>query len=249
MKKLTTFLAALLLVCGLLSGCGSSKILSLTDEEFDRISNYAALLLLKYDMNYKNPLLEEEKKTEAEKEDERLEDDPEKTPEEKEEANSDDGVTSSAIAAETEPEPPQSDPERSLNEIFGLHNVDISYTGCSFAKSFPENAQKGYSVQAGNGRKLLLLKLQLKNNGSEPVAVDILDGYPSFRINCNGEEVVAKMTIILEDFSTTSETIPAGASIEKVLVGEVPESFNEQIETLSLTTRFKDNMSMTTLVP
>lgn len=248
MKKLTTFLAALLLVCGLLSGCGSSKILSLTDEEFDRISNYAALLLLKYDMNYKNPLLEEAKKTEEEKEEERLEDDPEKTPEEKEEANSDE-VTPSAITAESEPELPQPDPERGLNEIFGLHNVDISYTGCSFAKSFPENAQKGYSVQAGEGRKLLLLKMQLKNNGAEPVAVNILDGFPSFRINFNGEEVVAKMTIILEDFSTTSETIPAGASIEKVLVGEVPESFNEQIETLSLTTRFNGDTSITTLVP
>lgn len=237
MKKILGILSVLL-AAAMLVGCGVTK--ELNEEEEARISEYAATLLLKYDANYKNLLWETE-------EEEAVEAVPSK--EEKEESEKkDETVSGSAVAAEnTEKE--AEEVSQGIAEIFGLSGVEVQYSGYEFVKSFPANAEQGYSIQAGDGKKLLIIKLQVRNQTSEAVAVDILSGMPSFRIHFNEEEIVAKMTITLEDFSTMIESVPAGAAVEKVLVGEVPESFSEQMEKLSLTTRFNGTTSVTTFAP
>lgn len=227
----------MLLAAGMLTGCFMKD---LTEEEEARISEYAATLLLKYDSNYKNLLWE----TVEEPEEEPV---GEEAPSEEEE-QPDETVSGSAVTAddvETEPE----EVSQGLEEIFGLSGVDIQYGGCEFVKRFPAEGAQGYSIQAGDGKKLLIVKLQIKNNSSAPVMVDILSGMPSFRICFNEEEVVAQMTIIPEDFSTMEGEIPAGATADRVLIGEVSESFSEQVEKLSIMTRFNGTTSMTSLVP
>lgn len=226
----------MLLAAGMLTGC---FMRDLTEEEEARISEYAATLLLKYDANYKNLLWE----TVEEPEEEPIE---EEVPTEEEEQQ-DETVSGSAVAADTVETEPEEVSQR-LAEIFGLSGVDIQYAGCEFVKSFPAEEAQGYSIQAGDGKKLLIVKLQIKNNSSEPVMVDILSGMPSFRIRFNEEEVVAQMTIIPEDFSTMEENIPAGATAEKVLIGEVSEGFSEQAEKISILTRFNGTTSVTSLV-
>lgn len=238
MKKILG-LIAVLLSAGMLMGCIGVK--ELTDEEEARISEYAATLLLKYDANYKNLLWEDEKK---EKEEEETEEPPVKEEDKKPEET----VSGPAITGEN----PAADPvieNKSLAEAFGLSGMDIQYSGCEFEKNFPREGKHGYMIQAEEGKKLLVLKFQLKNNTSAAIPVDILSGVPSFRIRFNEEEVIAKMTIVLEDLSTMIEDVPAGATVEKVLVGEVPEEFAEQINKLSITTKFNGNTSETTLVP
>ena len=237
MKKILGFLTVLL-TAGMLTGC---LMKDLTEEEEAQISEYAATLLLKYDANYKNLLWEtiEEEPEEEEPEEE--------LPVEEEEEQPDEMVSGSAVAADASEAEPE-EVSQGLAEIFGLSGIDVQYSGCEFVNSFPAEGEQGYSVQAGNGKKLLIVKLQIKNNTSEAATVDILSGMPSFRIRFNEEEVVAQMTIIPEDFSTMEEEIPAGAAVERVLVGEVPESFSEQIETLSIMTRFKETTSVTSLV-
>ena len=236
MKKILG-LVIVLLTAGMLTGC---LMKDLTEEEEAQISEYAATLLLKYDANYKNLLWETTAEEEPEEE-EPIEELP------SEEEQPDETVSGSAVAADTLGEDPE-EISQGLAEIFCLSGIDIQYTGCEFVKSFPPNGKQGYSIQAGDGKKLLIVKLQIKNTTSEPATVDLLSGMPSFRIRFNEEEVVAKMTIILEDFSTMAEEIPAGAAVEKVLVGEVSENFSEQIEKLSIMTRFNENTSVTSLV-
>lgn len=235
MKKILGFLTVLL-AAGMLSGC---LMKDLTEEEEARISEYAATLLLKYDANYKNLLWEEVAGEEEPIEEEQLPEEEEKQP--------DETVSGSAVAAGVSEEEPE-EVSRGLAEIFGLSGIGIQYSGCEFVKSFPEERTQGYSIQAGNGKKLLIVKLQIKNNTSEPIIVDILSGMPSFRIRFNEEEVVAQMTIIPEDFSTMEEEIPAGASVERVLIGEVSENFSEQTEKLSIMTRFNEITSVTSLM-
>lgn len=235
MKKILGFLTVLL-AAGMLTGC---LVKDLTEEEEARVSEYAATLLLKYDANYKNLLWE----TIAEEEPKE-----EELPAEEEEEQPDEMVSGSAVSADASEEKPE-EVSQGLAEIFGLSGIDVQYSGCEFDKSFPAEGKQGYSVQAGDGKKLLIVKLQIKNNTSEAVTVDILSGMPSFRIRFNEEEVVVQMTIIPEDFSTMAEEIPAGAAVERVLVGEVSESFSEQIEKLSIMTRFNEIISVTSLVP
>ncbi len=236
MKKILGCLTVMLLAV-LLWGCVGVQ--ELTEEESNRISEYASTLLLKYDANYKNMLWEEEKKEEelpAEEE--------EKTekPKKEEEKVSGQAVTSGGTEKEQEK-------EQGLAEIFGLTGVDIQYSGYEFAKSFPAEGKRGYMVQAKEGHKLLIIKLKVKNNMTETASVDILSGEPSFRIHFNEEDVVAQMTIILEDFSTMKEDIPAGAEVEKILVGEVPEDFSEQLSNLSIMTRFQGSTYVTSILP
>ena len=234
MKKILG-LVTVLLAAGMLTGC---LMRNLTEEEEARISEYAATLLLKYDANYKNLLWETVEKEEPEEEE---------LPAAEEEEQADETVSGSAVIAddsETEPE----EVSQRLAEIFGLSGIDIQYSGCEFVKSFPEEGAQGYSIQAGDGKKLLIVKLQIKNNTSEPAIVDILSGMPSFRLRFNEEEVVAQMTLIPEDFSTMEGEIPAGSAAERVLIGEVSESFSEQVEKLSIMTRFNGTTSVTSLV-
>lgn len=238
MKKILGLLTVLLLA-GMLMGCIGVK--ELTEEEEARVSEYAATLLLKYDANYNNLLWETE---EEKKEEEEAEEPPAKEEEEKpEETVSGPAVTGGnpAVGPVIENKP--------LAEVFGLQGIDIQYVGCEFVKSFPEEGKHGYMIQAEEGRKLLIVKLQVKNNTPAAIPVDILSGVPSFRIRFNEEEVIAKMTIILEDLSTMIEDVPAGATVEKVLVGEVPEDFSEQISALSITTRFRETTAETTFIP
>ena len=235
MKKILGFLTVLL-IAGMLTGC---LMKDLTEEEEARISEYAATLLLKYDANYKNLLWEEIAEEEEAAEEE--------LPVEEEKEQENETVSGSAVAAETSEEDSK-EVSQGLAEIFGLSGIDVLYSGCEFVKSFPIEGEQGYSVQAGNGKKLLIVKLQIKNNTSEAATVDILSGMPSFRIRFNEEEVVALMTIIPEDFSTMEEELPAGAAVEKVLIGEVSENFSEQIERLSIMTRFNETTSVTSLV-
>lgn len=235
MKKILGVLMVLLSAL-LFAGCGETK--ELTEEEQARVSGYAASLLLKYDANYKNLLWEEVEEIEE----------PEEMPTEEKAAKKAESVSGSAVTAgETEEEPKEI--SQGLAETFGLSGIEVQYSGCEFVNNFPADAKQGYSVQAGDGKKLLIVKLQLKNTTPEAVNVDILSGMPSFRIHINEEEVIAKMTIILEDFSTMIESVPAGGTVEKVLVGEVPSEFPEQIDSLSLTTRFNGTTSITSFVP
>lgn len=228
MKKILGLLTVLL-SAGMLMGCLGVK--ELTEEEEAQISEYAATLLLKYDANYKNLLWETDEK-EVPVEEEK----PEET------------VSGSAVTGEALEKGPEAK-NQGLAEIFGLSGVDVQYSGYEFVKSFPEEGKRGYMIQAKEGKKLLIVKLQVKNNMQETVSVDILSGEPSFRLHFNEEEIVAEMTIIVEDFSTMVEDIPAGAAMEKVLVGEVAEDFPEQLTSLSITTKFKGMTYKTDLVP
>lgn len=233
MKKILGLLTVLL-SAGMLMGCLGVK--ELTEEEEAQISEYAATLLLKYDANYKNLLWETDEKEEDEEEVPVEEEKPEET------------VSGSAVTGEALEKGPEAK-NQDLAEIFGLSGVDIQYSGCEFVKSFPEEGKHGYMIQAKERKKLLIVKLQVKNNTQETVSVDILSGEPSFRLHFNEEEIVAEMTIIVEDFSTMIEDIPAGAAVEKVLVGEVAEDFPEQLTSLSITTKFKGTTYKTDLVP
>lgn len=236
MKKILGLLTVLL-SAGMLMGCIGVK--ELTEEEEARISEYAATLLLKHNANYKNLLWEEEEKKEEEE--------AEEPPVEEEEEKPEEIVSGPAVSGDNPTVGPVIE-NKPLAEAFGLAGIDIQYSGCEFTKSFPEEG-KHYMTQAKEGKKLLIVKFQIKNNTSAAVPVDILSGVPSFRIRFNEEEVIAKMTIILEDLSTMIEDVPAGATVEKVLVGEVPEEFSEQINSLSITTRFQGTTSETTLLP
>lgn len=236
MKKIIGLLTVLMMA-GMVTGCIEVK--ELTEEEEARISEYAATVLLKYDANYKNLLWEETEEEEPEE----LEAEEKQEEEKQEETVSGQAVVKEESGQEQKPE------NRSFGEIFNIPGIDIQYTGSKFVKNFPEGGNNGYMIQAEEGKKLLVLTLQVTNTTSETISVDLLSDELSFRIHFNEEEIIAKMTILLEDFSTMAEDVPAGASVEKVLIGEVTENFSEELSNLSITTRMHGAIYMTFLVP
>lgn len=242
MKKITILLFSIV-AAGLLAGCGKQK--PLTEEEAFRISEYAADMLLKYDANYKNLLWEEEKTEEpVDTSEVPVKAEKEETTEKKPEAEKQE-VNKPEDKEDAEKQEEETEVKADLATALGLDSISVTYKGVSFVKLFPADAKQGYSIRSGDGKKLLVLSLAVTNTSTEPVEVDVLSGMPSFRIQYNGEEVVSKMTITLEDFSTMMETVPAGATVERVLLGEVADSFEENLNTLSLITRFNDKVFVT----
>jgi hypothetical protein len=72
------------------------------------------------------------------------------------------------------------------------------------------------------------------NNSSEVVDVDNLSRNPSFVATVNGEYTSrSEITILNEDFSTMTETIEPGATVNTVLLFQVPETVTE-VQTLVL---------------
>lgn len=243
MKKRFVLIGGLIMIFMLLTGCG--KNIELTEEESDIISQYAASLLLKYDVNYENALKEQTQKPEIEEPDNTEE---VITPEEEtlteEEQTSEEVENSEGITEEN-------NAKSSLAEVFGMDGIQVTYNGCEFVKSYPNkgNSSSGFRMTAENGRKLAIIKFVITNTSGEIKRCDVLSGIPTFKATINGTSVPARMTILLEDLSTTCEDVEPGASVEKVLICQVDEGMAENIESLELLVTFNKVISTVVLLP
>lgn len=127
-----------------------------------------------------------------------------------------------------------------VNDIagaIGIEGFGISYTGYETADVYPEAGDDtlSFSMQATEGRKLLVLHFDVKNSAPEDRECDILGCNVKFRALINGTtRVNEQMTILLNDLKSYREMIDADSSVDTVLVFEVDSALAEQIGSLSL---------------
>lgn len=119
----------------------------------------------------------------------------------------------------------------------GVEGFEISYTGYEVAEVYPDAGGDvlSFSMQATEGRKLLVVHLDVKNNASEDRECDVLGCNVKFRVIINNSSRVnEQMTILLNDLKSYREMIGAGQSVDTVLVFEVDSELADQISSLSL---------------
>lgn len=229
MKPFIILLAGTLIVS--LNGCGNT-IPSLSEEQEALVVEYASTAVLKHDANYQGKLVdlstlknEEETPVEETMQAPAEEADIPKEPEQMQEPQQD---VFSAEQAEAEI---QADAE----QILGLQDVSLTYSGYEVDEFYPKNGNEIYFVMnATPGNNLLVVKFTLRNLLNEEQDIQIQPGIVRVKIIMNGEEENALTTMLLNDLATYQGTLGPNEETELVVVGEYPVEDLQTIDSLSV---------------
>lgn len=227
------------IVCGALlctmmlsmTACGN-EIPDLTEEESQRVGEYAAVTLLKYDANNRSRLVDPEVviarlEKEAAKDAAKAEQDAAKA----EEAGST-GTTEVTMPTA------QEDITASMEDFFGLpEGVSITYEDYMVADSYPEDgsADEYFALDASDGKKLLVLRFSLTNGTEQEQTIDLLNTNSRYIITVNDSTRANALTTMLpNDMSTYAETLEPGQTQELVLLLEVNEDVADAVQAIAL---------------
>lgn len=229
MRPFIILLAGTLIVS--LSGCGNT-IPALSEEQEALVVEYASTAVLKHDANYQGKLVdlstlknEEETPEEETMQAPAEEADIPKEPEQMQKPQQD---VFSAEQAEAEI---QADAE----QILGLQDVSLTYSGYEVDEFYPKNGNEIYFVMnATPGNNLLVVKFTLRNLLNEEQDIQIQPGTVRVKIIMNGEEENALTTMLLNDLATYQGTLGPNEETELVVVGEYPVEDLQTIDSLSV---------------
>lgn len=229
MRPFIILLAGTLIVS--LSGCGN-MIPTLSEEQEALVVEYASTAVLKHDANYQGKLVDlstlsnEEETPEEETSQEPVEEaDIPKEPEQMQEPQQD------VLSAEQAEAEIQADAE----QILGLQDVSLTYSGYEVDEFYPKNGNEIYFVMnATPGNNLLVVKFTLRNLLNEEQNIQIQPGTVRVKIIMNGEEKNALTTMLLNDLATYQGILGPNEETELVVVGEYPVEDLQVIDSLSV---------------
>lgn len=230
MKKTGTFLCGIMAAV-FLAGC-SSPMPDLTQEESDLISEYAVGILLKYDKNYGNRLVDTSVyEVVVEEPEEEL---PEEEADQTEEDLVDDTeAVDAGQSVETAVSP------TTVHEYYGIDGIEFQYIGHELTQSYPSTGDETdlfFSMDATEGEQLLVLKFSTTNISAEEQNLNMMDKGVRYLVSVNGEPSQrALTTMLLNDMQTYRDIMPAGFNIELVIVVEIPQSISVESIDLTLT--------------
>ena len=152
---------------------------------------------------------------------------------------SDNGVTANAA--------PESDMENkettqiSVAQLLQIEPLTVSYTGYEICDSYPEQGGEDlyFSMEAGTGKKLLVLHVSVTNPGQEQVEFDTMHKQNiKYRVVLNDTDRHQVMLTMLDnDFSAMDIMIDPGETMQTVLLAEVSEEMAQQITSVDLIIR------------
>lgn len=220
------------IVCGALlctmmlsmTACGN-EIPDLTEEESQRVGEYAAVTLLKYDANNRSRLVDPEMviaklEKEAAKEEAKVEE------------------TGNTDTTEVTMPTAQEDITASMEDFFGLpEGVGITYEDYMVADSYPEDGatDEYFALDASAGKKLLVLRFRLTNGTEQEEKIDLLNTNSRYIITVNDSiRANALTTMLPNDMSTYAETLEPGQDQELVLLLEVNEDVAGAVQAIAL---------------
>lgn len=229
MKKKTV--AVMCMMALLLTGC-NSQFPDLSDEEAAAIGEYAAITLLKYDANGRSRLVdlsqvEEEPVLEVAPE-------PEQQPEQV--------VPEQSVEPEIQqPNQPVDNIENemlaeSIESFLELpEGMSVSYIGYDLCRSYQEDENTYFALEASEGKELLVARFVLQNDSGSTQEIDLLDRRDNYRLTVNETYTRTALTTLLSsDMSTYLGTVEAGASEELVLVIEIEQTEVEDVQSITL---------------
>lgn len=224
----------------LMTGCGV-VLPDMTDEEINTIGEYAAITLLKYDVNARSRLVDasvlEELQNTPEPE---LPSVPEQEPETKPEPEpaTEVPVVDNSVVGEMTAE--------SLESFLELpEGVNLSFAEYEVCQSYQEDDQY-FSLDASEGKKLLVLHFTLRNASGSDQSINLLAKKNQYRITVNGSSTrTALTTMLTNDLATYKGTLGNGASEDVVLLIEL--SSEELTNVTSISINFKNELNAYTI--
>ena len=227
------------MVCGALlcammlsmTACGN-EIPDLTEEESQRIGEYAAVTRVQHDGKNRSRLVDPEVviaklEKEAAKE---------TTKASQEEGKAEE--TGSTGTTEVTMPTAQEEITASMEDFFGLpEGVSITYEDYMVADSYPEDGVEDdyFALDASMGKKLLVLRFHLTNGSEQEETIDLLNTNSRYIITVNDSiRANALTTMLPNDMSTYEETLEPGQSQGLVLLLEVNEDVADAVQTIAL---------------
>ena len=225
------------IVCGALlctmmlsmTACGN-EIPDLTEEESQRVGEYAAVTLLKYDANNRSRLVDPEMViAKLEKEAAR---EAAKAAQEEVKAEETGNTGTTEVTMPTA----QEDITASMEDFFGLpEGVSITYEDYMVTDSYPEDEAEYFALDASAGKKLLVLRFCLTNGTEQEEKINLLNTNSRYIITVNDSiRANALTTMLPNDMSTYAETLEPGQTQELVLLLEVNEDVAGAVQAIAL---------------
>lgn len=227
--KTSAIMAAMVL---LLTGCGTAYP-ELSPEDEVLVGEYAAKLLLKYDANNRSRLVERDELSVEEAEEQQEETEaPEQTPEE-------------TVPVEDTPVIEMEQEQTANDNMVGspaefyelVEGIAINYQGMEVCDSYPQSgdADAYFALDATEGKRLVVLKFGIENHSQSEQHVDLLSQDANLRITANGGYTRNILTTMLtDDMATYTGDIPAGETVNVVLLAEADKDVADSIATLML---------------
>ncbi len=209
-----------------LSGCGG-QIPDMTEEEQEAVCEYAAGLLLKYNTDQNNrlvdlELLEEPEATEV----------PEATPAP---TVSPDATPEPSLSPETTSEPQEDGGTTSVEyteiqkTLLLPEGIDLVYTDYQAVPTYSDAEQ---TLDAKEGYCLLVVKCKLVNAGDDKQVVDMMQTNVKHTVLVNGTTVNAMVTMLSNDVTTYMGELDAGEEKEVLLLAEVEDKLMQEAENI-----------------
>lgn len=181
-------LLALVASAGLLCGCMDMQ--NLTEDEEDMIAEYSAGVLLRYSDRYDLRLVTSDQE---EQEEVTATSNPTATPEPSnapsETSTDDEGTDDRQTDTETS--------TLSLNDLYHVQGLKISYDSYKFCSKYPEKASGGISpVTAGKDEVLLVVSFSIKNNSGKKKHVQLGKRNIQYTLNIDGLEFQPDISIL-----------------------------------------------------
>ncbi len=230
MKKKWIFCISLCLFLFAFGGCGA-QIPDMTDEEREAISEYAANLLLKYDTSRPSRLVEiveEEVQTTPE---------PTKTPELTQTPAPEETAKPEEIAGPEATEEPQETeaPERYdlVEDTLMLpEGVTLVYSKYEERNSFVDETDGYQTLEAGEGKVLLIIRFALLNSSNTVQDVDMLQDNIVYKVIVDDEVINGMLTMVGNDLTTYIGNLQPDESKEVIMFAEVEEALMQSCESI-----------------
>lgn len=226
MKK-KIFAALLVGMAIVMAGCGNA-IPDMTEEQLQEVGEYTAMLLLSHDINYRSRLVDVEELPIVESSapsDDEIEETPAPVPEETPapENVGMDPTEDTPVVDLTGGQNSEVQETLSLEEILGLpEQLALSYAGYEITDSYPQDIseEEYFTIDAENGKQLLVLHFTLQNRGEGTESVYI--GGPSLvmKVSVNGISSNSLATLLENDLTYYQGNVNPGESKETVILVE-----------------------------
>ncbi len=110
-----------------------------------------------------------------------------------------------------------------LESLYGLSDVSITYKNVKECKVYPEN--KPEAITARKGHKFLVATFKITNNSNKDRKLDLLSSGVSYGLKINEKMMVSSiLTVLPNDLTCFQETVKVNQAIEAVVVFEVDDS-------------------------
>gem|GEM_PF-4668362 len=227
MKKISI----ILMVVIVLTGCVQQT--NLTQQESDAIAAYAANITLKYDKNYIKKLVNTEGEAVTPGEEVVLQEDLSNTGSE---AVTKEDVDQQATTQENQEEQPVVQ-EESISSLLQLEGFQITYDGFLYSQQLEDiNVENSYTANSLDNNEFLIMNFKVENTTDETKICDVLSMSPKLKVSINGNEPIDSFASLLSnDLSTLYNEIEAHTSKDVVLLVEIPQEFDKNISSISLT--------------